>query len=323
MSAIDRGFDSLSLSDSLREALRRRIRELTGLGLIVLAMLLVAALASWSTQDPSLSHATNAPARNLLGFPGAIAADLLMQLFGIASVALVLPVAVWGWRLVSHRALHRERLRLLAWVAAVVLTASFAACLPRTAAWPLPAGLGGVTGDALLRFAVWIAGNDVLGIARLIVGVAAGVGASIALALSLGFGWQPAEVEEPRKSRRKVKVEEAEEDEETDDDAEENRRSGGLISLGSLTHGFLSLKARLARWYERRSTQRITFREPSPDRPRGRVEPRFGDYQSALRELEMEDAPDTAPGDDDEEPAQSARRKPRAAAPKPQRRSGY
>ena len=111
MSAIDRGFESLSLSDSLRDALRRRVRELTGLALIALAMLLVAALASWSTQDPSLSHATNAPVRNLLGFGGAIVADLMMQLFGIASVALVVPIAVWGWRLASHRALHRERLR--------------------------------------------------------------------------------------------------------------------------------------------------------------------------------------------------------------------
>ena len=54
-------------------------------------------------------------------------------------------------------------------------------------------------------------------------------------------------------------------------------------------HGFLSLKARLARWCERRRTQRITFREPSPT-PRARLEPRFGDYQTALRELEMEDA---------------------------------
>ena len=123
---------------------------------------------------------------------GAIVADLMMQLFGIASVVLVLPIAVWGWRLATHRALHRERLRLLAWVAAVVLAASFAACLPRTAAWPLPAGLGGVTGDALLRFAVWVAGNDVLGLARLIVGVATGAGASIALALTLGFGWHEA-----------------------------------------------------------------------------------------------------------------------------------
>ena len=84
MSVIVRGFDSLSLSDSLRDALRRRLRELIGLALIVLAMLLAVALASWSVQDPSLSHATNAPVRNLLGHPGAIVADLLMQLFGIA-----------------------------------------------------------------------------------------------------------------------------------------------------------------------------------------------------------------------------------------------
>jgi DNA segregation ATPase FtsK/SpoIIIE, S-DNA-T family len=314
MSAIDRGFDSLSLSDSLREALRRRMRELSGVALIVLAILFVAALASWSTLDPSLSHATKAPARNLLGLPGAVAADLMMQLFGIASVALVLPIAVWGWRLASHRALYRERLRLLAWIAAVVLTASFAACLPRTAAWPLPAGLGGVTGDALLRFAVWIAGNDVLGVARLIVGVAAGAGAFVALALTLGFAWRdPAEADEPRKRRSRTRGEDAEDEEEEEEEAQ---RRGGAISLGSFMHGFLSLKARLARWYERRTTRRITFREPSPERPRGRVEPRFDGYQSALRELEMEDAAD------DDEPAQRAPRRPRAA-PKPHRRSGY
>ena len=48
---------------------------------------------------------------------------------------------------------------MLAWVAGVLLAASFAACLPRTAAWPLPAGLGGVTGDALLRLSVFLGGD--------------------------------------------------------------------------------------------------------------------------------------------------------------------
>jgi S-DNA-T family DNA segregation ATPase FtsK/SpoIIIE len=318
MSAIDRGFE-INLSDSLREALWRRIREISGVALIVTAMLMVAALGSWSTQDPSLSHATNAPVRNLLGFPGAIVADLMMQLFGIASVALVLPIAIWGWRLATHRVLHRERLRLVAWVAAVVLSASFAACLPRTAAWPLPAGLGGVTGDALLRFAVWIAGNDVLGFARLIVGVAAGMGASLALALTLGFGWQPVEEEAPRRSRRKV-VKEEEESVVDDAQEEEEPQRRRWISLGSITHGFLSLKARLARWHERRTTKRITFREASPERAGGRVEPRFGgDYQTALRELEMEDAPET----DEEEDETPRARKPKAPTPKPQRRGRY
>src|SRR5918996_2686603 len=110
MAAIDRGLEPLNfLPDGVREALRRRLRELGGFGLIVLATLLALALATWSVQDPSLSHATNAPVRNLLGAPGAIAADLMMQLLGLAAVALLLPIAIWGWRLVSHRPLDREK----------------------------------------------------------------------------------------------------------------------------------------------------------------------------------------------------------------------
>src|SRR5262249_3964843 len=67
MAAIDRGLDSLSfLSDAVREALRRRLRELGGLALIVLATLLAPALPTWSVQDPSLSPAPDAPLRNIL-----------------------------------------------------------------------------------------------------------------------------------------------------------------------------------------------------------------------------------------------------------------
>ena len=118
MRAIERGLDSLGfLSDGLRDALRRRLREIGGVALIVLAMLLALALATWSVQDPTLSHATKAPIRNVLGMPGAIVADLLMQLFGVAALALVLPVAIWGWRLATHRPLCRERIRLMFWIA--------------------------------------------------------------------------------------------------------------------------------------------------------------------------------------------------------------
>ena len=74
-----------------------------GIALITLAVTMGCALATWSVQDPSFSHATDAPVRNLLGAPGAIGSDLLMQLFGLASTVLVLPVAVWGWRIATHR----------------------------------------------------------------------------------------------------------------------------------------------------------------------------------------------------------------------------
>ena len=106
MSVIDRGLDTLAvISDHFNEVLRRRLRELAGLALIALAFTGAAALATWSVQDPSLSHATSAPVRNIVGYQGAIAADLLMQLFGLASTVLVLLVAILGWRLFTHRPL--------------------------------------------------------------------------------------------------------------------------------------------------------------------------------------------------------------------------
>ena len=151
MPTFHRGFELPSLPFDIAEAVRRRLREAGGLALVALAALAAAALLSWSVQDPSLSHATSAPVRNLLGAPGAIAADLMMQIMGLASIALIAPIAAWGWRLLSHRALDREGLRVGLWLCAVVLAAGFAACLPRSAAWPLPTGLGGVIGDALLR----------------------------------------------------------------------------------------------------------------------------------------------------------------------------
>src|SRR5512136_542496 len=87
------------LPASIRDALVRRIRELMGLSLIIIAGLITAALMTWSVQDPSLSHATSRAIRNIVGYPGAIGADLLMQILGLGAIMLILPVAVWGWRI--------------------------------------------------------------------------------------------------------------------------------------------------------------------------------------------------------------------------------
>src|ERR1700732_321385 len=168
MSMIDRSLDGMaSLSGQLGGLLKRRLREVSGIALLSLAMMAALALATWSVQDPSLSHATDAPVRNLLGLPGAVAADLMMQLLGLGSLALLLPVAVWGYRLLGHRRLSHERLRVLLWMFGAVLSAAFVSCLPRTAHWPLPSGLGGVVGDAMLRLPVVLFHIELLGTAPL------------------------------------------------------------------------------------------------------------------------------------------------------------
>src|SRR4030088_2032396 len=136
------------LPASIREALARRFRELGGLSLIALSGVAAAALMTWSVQDPSLSHATSRAIRNIVGYPGAIGADLLMQILGLGSILLVLPLAVWGWRMLTHRSFDREALRIGCWILCMVISAGFASCWPHGGEWPLPAGLRAGGGDA-------------------------------------------------------------------------------------------------------------------------------------------------------------------------------
>ena len=302
MRTIERGLDGLSfLSDAVRDTLRRRLRELCGLALITLAILLALALATWSVQDPSLSHAANAPVRNVLGTTGAIVSDLLMQLLGVASLALVLPVAVWGWRLVSHRPLRRERIRLLLWVLAVLLAASFASCLPRSTAWPLPAGLGGITGDALLRLPALVLGAPLSAPLSALVAVITGLATLVCFAIATGFGSHPRH-----------------EGGGPDDDAPAGERT--LISLGWIAHEFLSLKARLSRWLARLTAARADRHQEAPEAPADRGEPRFDDQGRAPLQPELD--PETDDAEDAEEEAPRKPRKPKAA-PRPRKSGGY
>src|SRR5581483_8972656 len=145
MSMIDRSIDGMAfLSGHIGAVLKRRLSELGGIAIISLAMMAALALATWSVADPSLSHATDARVHNLMGWPGAVAADLMMQLLVLGALALILPVAIWGYRLLGHRAVGHEGMRVMLWPLGAVLGAAFASCLPHSKQWPLPCGLGGV-----------------------------------------------------------------------------------------------------------------------------------------------------------------------------------
>src|SRR5215475_137322 len=193
MSAIERVIPLAShLPPSIRDALTRRVRELTGLGLIALSGVAATALMTWSVQDPSLSHATSRPIRNILGYAGAIGADLAMQILGLGAIMLILTVAVWGWRMMTHRPFDREALRLGCWILCTVIAAGFASCWPHGGAWPLPTGLGGVVGDALVRAPAVIFGPPGF-IYRLVLGVILFAGLSVAFLIAAGYGSKPKE----------------------------------------------------------------------------------------------------------------------------------
>ena len=256
MSMIDRSLDGMaSLSGQLGALLKRRLREVGGIALLSIAMMAALALATWSVHDPSLSHATDAPVRNLLGHPGAITADLLMQLLGLGALALLLPIAIWGYRLLGHRPLDRERLRMLLWLFGAVLAAAFASCLPRSAHWPLPCGLGGVIGDAVLRLPTVLFGVPMSGANRLAAAIVLGIAALVAFAGAAGIIWRDA----------------PDDDEEEEETAEAEADDSAWISLGRLMHAVLSFRARIARLFRRRAVPQAA---PRPAAPR-RIEPRF------------------------------------------------
>jgi len=297
ISTLHRGFDAGAfLPDDLRAALRRRLREICGVALIAGTVLAMASLATWSVKDPSFSYATGAPVHNILGAHGAVVADLLMQLFGLAAIALVLPVALWGWRLMTHRRLDRLRLRFILWLVGALLAAGFLACLTRPHTWPLPTGLGGVIGDTLLRLPAWFAGGVLSGMPRLVIALVLGCLAFVLLVSACGVGLHaPAD-------------EDGVADEEDEDDAGE---SAFEIALGWIGHGVLSLRAAVARGiaglFARRSAAAQARKAPKP-----RVEPRIVPPATA--------APaDDEKGEDGEEEDEEPRAALRVTQPKPTR----
>jgi S-DNA-T family DNA segregation ATPase FtsK/SpoIIIE len=231
MSAIERVLPIVGqLPASIREALARRLRELAGLALLVLSGATAAALMTWSVQDPSLSHATSRAIRNILGYPGAIGADLLIQILGLGAIMLILPVAVWGWRLLTHRMFDREALRIACWILCTVLAAGFASCWPHGLAWPLPTGLGGVVGDALVRAPAVVFGPP-SAIYRLALATIYGVATVAMFLIASGMGSRPPEDLIP-----------------VEDDAPfEEARERGSVSLGWMVHAAMSAKARATR----------------------------------------------------------------------------
>ncbi|WP_147022729.1 DNA translocase FtsK 4TM domain-containing protein, partial [Microvirga aerophila] len=255
------------LFSALRAALARRAQELTGLCFIALSGAVAVALATWSVDDPSLNNATDIPVRNLLGWPGAIAADLLMQLLGLGAIGALLPLALWGWRLMKTGELGRMQLRLALWVIGAGAATALASALPATDRWPLPTGLGGVVGDAILTGAKAVTGLS-SGPGSAILGFLFAGLTILTLTAACGLGLSDdktgdpdEDFDEPRPVKRHVKAADWEDQE----DAAPDEPGWAIVSLGALAHGLMSLRGAARRWSERRAhTDEDEFDAPIP-----------------------------------------------------------
>jgi DNA segregation ATPase FtsK/SpoIIIE, S-DNA-T family len=266
--------------------------------LLTLSGCTAAALMTWSVQDPSLSHATSRPIRNVLGYPGAITADLLMQILGLGAIMLIVTVAVWGWRMLTHRSFDRKPLRLGCWILSTVLAAGFAGCWPHGAAWPLPTGLGGVIGDALVRAPAVVFGPPGF-FYCLTLGIILGTAMAATFLVAGGMGAQLQEGD----------LGALEDDEERS--ADEDDRSS--ISLGWVVHALMSTKARLS-WLLSAAYRSLVASTPPPrahsfERQEPSLRGRTPSSPAPAAEEDLEDE------EEDEAPVARAARKKAARTP--------
>ncbi len=139
------------LDQGTQAMLERRGQELLGLALLALAVMFVAALASYTPEDPGWMVATDEPARNWIGRPGAAAASTLLVIGGLGAWGIPLVLGIWGLRCVLHRGTELAATRTVFAVIAIALGSVFAATHVPGPDWPHPAvGLGGLFGDTVL-----------------------------------------------------------------------------------------------------------------------------------------------------------------------------
>ncbi len=142
--------------------------RLIGSLLLLTVFIFFLAFASWSVDDPSLSFATDKSPSNWLSYPGAIIADFSMQILGLASLIMLLPLSIWGWALMAKRTPDRWAVRISALVGGSILAAGMLSCFAVPPTWPLPTGLGGLTGTAFTSLAQFVTGAPPSGAAAIL-----------------------------------------------------------------------------------------------------------------------------------------------------------
>jgi DNA segregation ATPase FtsK/SpoIIIE, S-DNA-T family len=138
----------------------RRLNELIGFVLGVCALLLFLAVVSYSPLDPSLNSASvltdSRAARNWIGIVGAIASDLLLQVFGLGAFLLPGLVAVLGIRWFRSRKVQYPLAKCLGAIWLLIFIPALLALLPYHVRWmnviPIEGLLGRVVGDVMIRY---------------------------------------------------------------------------------------------------------------------------------------------------------------------------
>jgi S-DNA-T family DNA segregation ATPase FtsK/SpoIIIE len=157
--------------------------EAVGAVLVLASLLLLLALLTYNPGDVSLDTASDQAPRNFLGANGALVADLMIQIVGLAAYLVPAVLLGWAFRLMLQRPVRRPLRGLLLLLLALVLGAAALSILRPGLA--LPAGAGGAIGWLILAAA------ERIGLLPLALPLAMAAAALVALLLLTIIGLSP------------------------------------------------------------------------------------------------------------------------------------
>ena len=131
---------------------QKRVNELIGLLLLSLGLVLLLSLASYHVQDPSLNTAAVARPHNLIGYPGAWFADLLLQGFGIG--AFVFPILLFGlaWKWLRSDEVEAGAIKLCGTLLLLLSLTAAVSFAPRLTLFSGAIPIGGILGMLLAHY---------------------------------------------------------------------------------------------------------------------------------------------------------------------------
>ena len=166
---------------------KKRMKELVGLLLLALMVLLSVAFLTYNASDASWNSANTATVINILGAPGAIISDVLIQMIGIANFLLVIVPSFWGIRLLTHSSIEKPFLRLIFLFIGVILFSSSVTRISAPEFWSISSGMGGTLGPILFNQILLLV--EPLSITSDILGCLLAFTGTIIVLWCLGAGW--------------------------------------------------------------------------------------------------------------------------------------
>ncbi|MBX4335887.1 DNA translocase FtsK [Bartonella raoultii] len=272
----------------LIEMFLRQVGVFIGLGLLGFILFGVLSLATWNVADPSLTHASTNKVTNLMGWPGAIFSDFVMQFFGLASLGVLLTPLFWSFLLLAQKDIYHFIFRFVLWIISILcFLISFAllSFITSFTYWPLPIGLGGVLGDKVLNAALSIFPVVLSSFQNVLLSVLFILLGFLIAAFAGNVIWRRSS---NKRKEKDVQIEESEDfvvdvSEVAEHSTDETRHSFWATTVGAILHLFYFLQARFFRLFSFKNTSK------RHKRAFDRIEPTFFDekvkYENAQNKM--------------------------------------